>query len=281
MQQFVLSQAELVVLAKMLLGLPLPPLGMPADPALAERSLKDVTVETLARLMVKGWVQEEKEGGLKVHPELAALLRTAGYLEAWMTILFHERDQDMPQEVGFYYDGERVVQHELNPQNHTHIFRPGPADMGYAWAWERMERFVAPDSPDVPRQVLSFPAEIWETLLKARLVKADVAAAENLTELSPQTRELANDIVAATLLVQMNCLCNVYTGEQEEATFLLGPERNWMFVVAPCHEDDQGKNCLQARVMTRAALQRTLSHLWRSINPQPVGVRRTEPAGEG
>ena len=272
MKEFVLSQAELVVLAKVVLKIPAPPLGMPPEPELAKRPFDEVVIETLAQLLEKGWVQVEDDGTPKVHPELAAMLRAAGYLEAWMTVLLHEHGEHTIQQVGFYWDGQQVVQHELDLNNHTHIFRPGPKDMGYAWVKEQVEQFAASDTSQELAQPLVLSHETWEFLFRARLEGEEAAVVENLqADLAPEARELAQDILTASLLMQLNCLPSVYAGEQWKETFLLGPTRNWRLWPGPCGEGETS-HCLQAQPMNRAALQRALHVLWSSFelsSPEP------------
>ncbi len=263
MQVFRLSQPELIVLAKVLLQVPVPPLGMPPDPELAERPFQEVVLETLARLLEKGWVQVSENGTPTVPSDLADLLRTAGYLEAWMVVFLHERVKNRGREVAFYWDGERVVQHELDRSKREHIFRPGPDDMGYAWVKNLVAQYAAPASPQDGQHVLTLPGDVWEMLLKARL---EGQAGTDALDLSPPTCELAGDVMEAALFMRLDCLCSVYRGEQEEVVFLLGPHRNWMLSPLPCPQEARAKkSCMQARAMTRPALERTLYALWRSL----------------
>jgi len=261
MQVFRLSQPELIVLAKVLLQVPVPPLGMPP-----------------ARLLEKGWVQVGEDGTPTVPSDLADLLRTAGYLEAWMMVFLHKRAKNRGQEVAFYWDGERVVQHELDWSKREHILRPVPDDMGYAWVKNLVAQYAAPTSPQDGQHVLTLPGDVWEMLLNARL---EGQAGTDALNLSPPTRELANDIVKADLFMRLDCLCSVYRGEQEEVVFLLGPHRNWMLSPLPCPQEARAeKSCMLARAMTRPALERTLYALWRSLGV-PLREKDASRAQEG
>ena len=276
MREFRLTQPELIVLAQFLLGIPLPPLGFPPDPELAERPVEEVVQKALEQLQAKGWVQVDEEGQPHIEPELVQLLRTAAYVERWMTVMVHPKGE-LPRQVGFYHDGERVVRHELDAATQTHIFRPGPEDMGYAWLQAYVTQFAAATESEDHRPIVLLTPPEWDRLIRARLEGFPVS----WEEMPLERRDAFQDILDAALWIQLQCLCSVYTGEREEVAFLLGPERNWMWTPGPCprREDEEAADgerdipwCLQGRKMSLQALQRTLKVLWRALSAkQEVG----------
>jgi len=260
MGKIVLTQAEIIVLSKVLLGVPLPPLGMPVDPDLAERSWEEVVSETLEGLVQKGWVHMDDDGSPIVRSDLATLLRAAGYLVVWVIVTLHEKDNPVRQ-IGFYHDGNHVVQHELDVVHYSHALSTGPDDMGKTWMWQQIETWASRNTT-LPQQGVSFSIERWEQVVAERL--------KNSKEIPPtfledgDLRQFQKDILQANALVQVNCLCDVYTGNQEKFFLLLGPERNWLITTLLLEvENEEGK--IYAWPMTLVKLQQTINNAWQAI----------------
>ncbi len=259
MARFRLTQPELIVLARMVLGLPLPPILFPGDAAQGE-PVGEVAQKALEGLQTKGWIRRQ-EGGWWVEPELAALLQAAGYLERWAVVMVHFQGKP-PYQVGFYHDGQQGVRHEMEPETQTHLFEPGPEDMGYAWLWDMVMRHAAPGSEPQAPGVWRVPLEAWE---QATALRLQGAASREAGDAQAPSGDVLDVVLRAELWLQVQCLYSVYTGDRESVAFLLGPDVNWMCSLAPCPEGthrDGRQLCLLGRRMSLAALRRTLYALW-------------------
>jgi len=255
MEGFILSQPELVVLSKVVLGIPLPPLGFASDPELAQRPFEEVAQEVLDRLAQKGWVERDETRGAVIRVQaLAEMLRVAGYLVSWMIVRFHDQEEDWRQ-VGFYHDGKQVVRHELNPAQRAHLFQFDTVHGGESWLWDQVAPLSVPDISQEAPQFLTFPAETLEHWLNQRLEgRLDLAEEE-----PSEWRLIHQDVLSAPLILHLDCLCSVYRGDQERLWVVLGAERNWMLVP---QSRNQGEEQVQAKPATRTMLRQTLSSLW-------------------